>query len=211
MVVNIGASTTSLAVFEEGDILHTTVLPIGSEHITNDIAIGLRTGIDIAENAKIMYGDCAAMSVSKREEIDLFDLGSPEHEIIKKYYLSEIIHARVEEILKKINQELQNIKRVGLLPAGVVFTGAGSKILGLTELAKKTLRLPVTLGYPLDIQSTVTDKIKDLGFSTAVGLVKWGSMVKGVKNDFSERKFGSIGKLGSVSSQLKKWFKNLIP
>ena len=176
LVINIGVSTTSLAVFEEGDILHTAIIPLGSEHITNDIAIGLRTSIDIAEGVKVQYGDCHASAVGKREEIDLFEVGSQDHEIVKKQYVSEIIEARVEEILQKIDGELKRIKRSGLLPAGVVFTGAGAKLPGLIEVAKRTLRLPAVLGYPLNIAS-VTDKVNDLGFSTAVGLIKWGSQM----------------------------------
>lgn len=209
-VVNIGSSTTSLAVFEEGDVLHTAVIPIGSEHITNDIAIGLRTSIDIAEKIKLFYADCSLDTGSKREEIDLAEAGSPNHEMIKKHYLFEIVQARTEEILRKINQELHAIKRIGLLPAGVVFTGGGSKLSGLIECAKKTLKLPATLGYPLQIMS-VTDKVNDIVFTNAVGLVKWGTMMYMDKhsNSFSSPLSGF--KFKDVSSHIKKWFKNLIP
>ncbi|MCX6779975.1 MAG: cell division protein FtsA, partial [Candidatus Magasanikbacteria bacterium] len=152
-VVDFGASTTSLAVYEEGEILHSTILPIGSEHITNDIAIGLRTSIDVAERVKIEYGDCFSNTVSKKEEIDLYELGSGEHENIKRKYLSEIIEARVEEIMQKIDDELRKVGRSGMLPSGVVFTGGGAKLPGITEAAKKYLRLPATLGYPLNFIS----------------------------------------------------------
>ncbi len=214
IVVNIGASTTSLAVFEEGDIVHTTVLPIGSEHITNDIAIGLRTSIDIAEAVKLAYGDCLTESAGKRDEIDLYEVGAPDHEIVKKQYLTEIIQARVEEIFRKINQELNRVQRTGLLPAGVIFTGGGAKLPGLVELAKKTLRLPATLGFPLSMMS-ITDKVNDLGFATVVGLLKWGSTMKfgnGGSNYEGGGSFGGgIKRVNQVSSQLKKWMKALIP
>ncbi len=210
MVVNIGVSTTSLVVFEQGEIIHTAILPIGSEHITNDIAIGLRTSIDIAEAVKIEYGDCTPGQISKREEIDLASLGAPEHEMIKKQYLSEIIEARVEEILQKIDAELIRIKRNSLLPSGVVFTGGGSKLAGLTELAKKQLRLPAVLGYPLSV-ITVTDKVNDLSFSTAVGLVKWGGkMLSEGWNDTTKKGWG-LGGVSRAGSSLKKWVKALIP
>ncbi len=210
-VVNIGVSTTSLAVFEEGDIIHTAILPIGSEHITNDIAIGLRTTIDIAEAVKIEHGDCSTAEISKREEIDLFDVGAPEHEMVKKQYISEIISARVEEILQKIDQELQKIKRSGLLPSGVVLTGGGAKLPGLIEMAKRQLRLPVVLGYPLNVMS-VTDKVNDLSFSTAVGLVKWGSNMQGRNHVSSGReRGGTMHKMNLASGQIKKWIKTLIP
>jgi cell division protein FtsA len=177
MVVNIGASTTSLAVFEEGDIVHTTVLPIGSEHITNDIAIGLRTSIDIAEAAKLAFGGCIPELTGARDEVDLYEVGAPDHELVKKQYLTEIIQARVEEIFRKINQELNRVQRTGLLPAGVIFTGGGAKLPGLVELAKKNLRLPATIGYPINMTS-ITDKVNDLGFATVLGLLKWGSTMK---------------------------------
>jgi cell division protein FtsA len=209
LVVNIGVSTTSMVVYEEGEIIHTAILPIGSEHITNDIAIGLRTSIDIAEAVKTEYGDCTPGQVSKREEIDLAALGAPEQELVKKQYVSEIIEARVEEILQKIDAELQRIKRSALLPSGVVFTGGGAKLMGLTELAKKQLRLPAVLGYPLNILS-VTDKVNDLSFTTAVGLVKWGSMMQGASWADDRRK-GGFKKVGRAGNQLKKWVKTLIP
>ena len=207
-VINIGVATTSLVVFEGGDIIHTAILPIGSEHITNDIAIGLRTSIEMAEAAKIEHGDCTPGQVSKREEVDLYDLGNPTHELIKKQYISEIIEARVEEILHKIDQELMKIKRNGLLPAGVVFTGGGAKLPGLVDLAKKQLRLPAILGYPLHITS-VTDKVNDLAFSAVVGLVKWGSIMR--EQGYGGRERRSMKKVGQVGSQIKKWIKTLIP
>ncbi|MSU75829.1 MAG: cell division protein FtsA [Candidatus Magasanikbacteria bacterium] len=209
VVINMGVSTTSLAVFEEGDILHTAIIPLGSEHITNDIAIGLRTSIDIAEAVKVQYGDCNALEVPKREEIDLAEVGSQDHEMVKKQYISEIIEARVEEILQKIDTELRRVKRSGLLPAGVVFTGAGAKLPGLVEVAKRSLRLPAVLGYPLHITS-VTDKVNDLGFSTAVGLIKWGSQMH-IGNGSSHPSSGHFKKVNLAGSQIKKWIRALIP
>lgn len=208
-VVNIGASTTSIGVFEEGDLLHTVVLPIGSEHITNDIAIGLRTSIDIAEAVKLQYVDCSPANFNKNDEFDLYDAGSPDHELIKKQYLLEIVRARVEEILKKIDREFGVAKRAGMLPAGVVFTGGGVKLPGFIEEAKRVLRLPATLGYPLHVLS-VTDKVNDVAFATAVGLVKWGSVMAGSR-PAGGRSMGGLKKLGSMGEQFKKWFKALIP
>ncbi len=214
VVVNLGASTTSLVAYEEGEILHTAIIPLGSEHITNDIAIGLRTSIDIAEAVKIAHGNCAPDAVFKRDQLDLYEVGAPEHELIKKEYLHDIIQARAEEILRKINAELTALQRSGLLPAGVVFTGAGAKLGGLIDLSKKILRLPSTLGYPLGLGS-VTDKINDLGFSSAVGLVKWGSMMGetiGRKNGVRRSGLSSVRKVGgALSQQLKKMMKSLIP
>lgn len=206
MVVNVGGSTTGMAVFEEGELIHTAIIPIGSQNITNDIAMGLRVPPeDIAERVKIEYGDCNPESMSKKDEIDLFDVGAPDHQIIKRKFLSEIITARVEEILHKVDDELRKVQRSGLLPAGVVFTGAGAKLPGLVDLAKKVLRLPANLGYPLNVIS-VTDKVNDLGFAAAVGLVKWGSEMQGLQGHKTSGK-----NVSSVWGNLKKWLKALIP
>ena len=207
MVVNLGGSTTGMAVFEEGELVHTAIIPLGSQNITNDIAMGLRIPPeDIAERLKIEYGDCGPDLASKKDEIDLFDVGAPDHQIIKKKFLSEIISARVEEILQKVDDELRKIQRSGRLPAGIVFTGAGAKLPGLVELAKKVLRLPANLGYPLNVVS-VTDKVNDLGFATAVGLVKWGSEMQGKAHG---PKMG-VTKISDFFGRLKKGLGDLIP
>ncbi|MBI2037864.1 MAG: cell division protein FtsA [Candidatus Magasanikbacteria bacterium] len=210
MVVNLGGSTTSLAVFEEGQLIHTAIIPIGSQLITNDIAVGLRTSVDVAERVKLENGDCRVDLTSKKDEIDLFELGSPEHDIVKKKYLTEIISARVEEILQKIDNELRKIQRSGLLPAGVMFTGAGAKLPGLVEISKKVLRLPTNLGYPINVIS-VTDKVNDLGFATAVGLVKWGSSMQ-AGSGYGKSGVGDVFRgTGKALDHVKKLFKTLIP
>ncbi len=211
VVVNLGGSTTSLAIYEDGDILHTAILPVGSDHITNDVAIGLRTSIDIAERAKLEFGDCTADTFGKHDEIDLALAGASEHEMVKKKYLSEIINARMEEILQKIDVELRKAGRSGLLPAGIIFTGAGAKLPGLVEVAKKSLRLPASLGYPVNVFS-VTDKVNDLGFATAVGLVKWGGAMQahGLRSNGGGVMSG-LKRMNKAGGHLKKWFKALIP
>jgi len=116
--------------------------------------------------------------ISKNESINLADLGATESELVDRKYLADIIEARVEEIFYKIDAELKKLQRSGLLPAGVVFVGGGSKLSGLVEAAKKYLRLPASLGYPMGVYS-VTEKVNDLGFATAIGLLKWGGMMGG--------------------------------
>lgn len=197
-VVNLGGATTSVVVFEEGDILDTAVLPIGSEHISADLAIGLRTSIDAADRLKLEYGSAVSKDIGKKEEIDLFDLGAAEHEMVSLKFASEIIEARVEEIMDKVESIFKKIGRSGVLPAGVIFTGGGAKLNGLIEVAKRKLRLPATLGYPLNITS-VTDKVNDLSFTTAIGLVKWGMMseLSQEKNNFGNliTRFGKVNPL----------------
>ncbi len=210
VLVNIGGATTSLVVFEESDILHTAILPIGSDHITADIAIGLRTSIDVAEKVKLEYGSCLAKSISKRDEINLAELGG-EDVLISKKYIAEIIEARVEEILEKVDEELKKIDRSGMLPAGSVMIGGGSKLPGLVELSKKKLRLPVSLGHAQNVYSAV-DRANDLNFATALGLVLWGDQVLRQKGSGRLTKFISRFKsVDEVTNKLRKWFKSLIP
>lgn len=205
-VVNLGGATTSIVVFEEGDILDTAVLPIGSEHISADLAIGLRTSIDAAEKLKLEYGTAVPKDISKKDEIDLFDLGATEHEIVSLKFASEIIEARVEEIMDKVEAILKKIGRSGTLPAGVIFTGGGAKLNGLVEVAKRKLRLPATLGYPINTTS-VTDKVNDLSFTTAIGLVKWGmlSQMNEQRNDLGKliTRFGVVNPVKKIFNFFK--------
>lgn len=173
-VVDIGGSTSGMVVYENGEVIHSATLPIGGEHITNDIAIGLRTSIDVAERVKIEYGTCDMNIVKDTDVIHLGSVGGDTNDEVSKMYISEIIQARVSEILEKVDQELIRIGRHGLLPSGVIFTGGGAKIGGLVPIAKDVLGLPVTLGYALNIDSA-TEKANDIAFMGAAGLVKWGA------------------------------------
>ncbi len=208
-VVNLGASTTGLAIYEEGNLLHNAILPIGAGNVTNDVAIGLRTSIEVAERVKVECGDCAGGAAVGRDEFDLYDYGAETHEIIKRRYLSEIINARMEEILCKVDQELRRVQRSGLLPAGVVFTGGGAKLTGMTELAKIVLRLPAALGPAFSDLKSATDKTNDLSFCTAVGLVKWGSNTDSGFRMFGGGRPGRV--MGSAWGKLKKGIISLIP
>jgi cell division protein FtsA len=114
VIVNIGSATTSIAIFEEGELLHASVLPIGSSHITSDIAIGLRCPINLAEKIKIRYGSAKAEQFNKKDEIDITDLAHEENltdeiTVISPRYVSEIIEARVEEIFEKVDAELKKV------------------------------------------------------------------------------------------------------
>ena len=206
-LVNIGGATTSIMVFEEGDVMHTKVLPIGAGHITNDIAIGLRTSIDIAEKVKLEYGNCLVDEIDKRDEVDLAAVDPSEDTRVSRKHVSEIIEARLEEILKLVNNELEKIERSGLLPAGIVITGGGAKLPGLIEFAKRSFRLPASFGLPKDIISAI-DRVNDPSFSTAVGLALWGANLKSEKKGMTLPSFSSINQ---VTGRMKKWFQSLMP
>jgi len=178
-LVNLGSSTTSLAVYEDRNLIHTAVLPIGAEHITADIAIGLRCPINLAERIKREYGTASADEVDKKDEVDVSQLVKEEEvnddiSVISRKYLAEIISARVEEIFDKVDNEFKRIDRSGMLPAGIIFVGGGAELDGLVEASKKKLRLPAALGVAKNI-NVIIDKVKSPEFLTALGLVIWGS------------------------------------
>lgn len=207
IVVNLGNSTTSLVVYEEGDILHTAVLPVGAGHITNDLALGLKTPIDVAERVKVEYGQCIAQGLSKKDLINLADLGASQSETVSRYYIGQIIEARVSEILEKVDAELTKIGRSGLLPAGAYFVGGGARLGGLVELAKEELQLPCALGYPLTVES-ISDKVQDVAFASAIGLVKWGANA-GANQPSAGPSWRAAS--GKVADGMRSFLKNLLP
>lgn len=209
-ILNLGASTTSLMVFEEGDVLHTAIFPIGAAHITNDIAIGLRTSIDLAERVKVEVGTALPDSVSKHDTVDLSEFDEQETERISRKHLAEIIGARLEEIYDFAEKELKKIQRSGLLPAGVVLTGGGAKLPGVVEVAKERFRLPASIGVPMGVTSAI-DKINDPAFTTAVGLVLWSASLQNAGSEGGLFRGKDLSSIGQVTGKMKKWLKTLIP
>lgn len=211
VVIDIGGSTTSMIVIEDGDVVHTAFIPIGSEHITADLAIGLKTSIDVAERVKIFAGTTLTKGLTKRDIVDLGEYGGTEKEEIPRKFIAQIIEARVEELLDKVQTELESIGRSGVLPAGAVFIGGGSKLHGLVDIARRHLQLPASLGYPLNVTS-VTDKINDISFVTCVGLVKWGAdIMADAPSDRWRRITDGFNATKVVVGSVRKWVKSLLP
>jgi len=211
-LVNIGASTTAVAVFEEGELLHTAVIPIGSEHITADVAIGLRCPLNLAERIKLEYGTSNPELFNKKEEIDVTEIAKEEGaqdelKNVNRKYLAQIIEARVEEIFEKVDEELQKIERSGMLPGGVYLIGGGTKLTDIVETAKKQLRLPVALGRNQNIESVI-DKVNDTEYLNALGLIAWGSHIY---ESGSGPGWMNTAGLGKGLAKAKDWFKKLIP
>ncbi len=207
-LVNIGGATTSILVFEEGDILKVSVLPIGSGHITNDIAIGLRTNVDIAEEIKLSYGYASSEKIGKKDLVDLRTISEDEEGTFSVSQVAEIIEARVEELFSLVDKELKSVNRSGKLPAGIVLTGSGSKLNGIVDVAKKVFRLPSSIGVPTGVDSAI-DRINDPGATTSVGLVMWAqaSQISSVSS------FGGWGKkgIGNIFDSLKSFMKIFKP
>jgi cell division protein FtsA len=207
-LIDIGAATTGLAVFEEGELIHFAVFPIGSANITNDIAIGLRTEIGIAENIKKEHGCCILGRNKKdklsqaRKKIEIFDKVSPL--VFSKKSLVDIIEPRVSEIFDLIGKELKKIGRQELLPAGLVITGGGAKLPRIKELAKQEFKLPCEIGIPAGIVGLEEDP----SLSTVCGLVLGGVDGIGIEGDsgFTGKSFWI-----KIWVKIKKIFKTFIP
>lgn len=209
-VVDIGASTTTMAVYEEGDILHTAVLPIGGDHITNDIAIGLRTSLEVAEEVKIVMGCALPDDVDRKEQRMLSEFGSQEDDPVKARFIAEIIEARAEEIFEAVDDELRKIDRSGMLPVGAVLTGSTMQLDGMVDVAKRVLRLPSQIGRPIGI-SSVIDEVSHPGYATAVGLTLWGYGIRAMHGKGFSLKLPSIQGLDTVKNKAKEWLKKIIP
>ena len=202
LVINLGSTTTSFAVFEEGDVLTAKVLPIGARHITNDIAIGLRIPVDLAEVIKLNHGTSLPEKVSRHKLINFKDFSEKEQGTVSRKVVAKIIEARCEEIFKMVDKELANIDRSGKLPAGAVLTGAGAKLDGLVETSKKVFKIPSSLGLPQGFVSGI-NKAFDPSFSAAVGLVLWGQRPISVRS--------KIKIVSKAVPKVKEWLKNLLP
>lgn len=174
-VVDIGAGTTSLAVYEEGKLIHLAVIPIGAGHITNDLAIALKAPIEVAEKVKLKYGYATPELVRGdiNTVISLSKIASEETGECTRGFVAEVIEARLREIFDHVNEELHVIERDKMLPAGIVLTGGGANTRGVVDLGKEVLELPVKVGVPTGVEGSIAD-VDGPHFAALVGLLKLG-------------------------------------
>ena len=171
ILADIGGGTTDIAVFREGSIWHTSILPVAGYQITRDIAIGLGLPFDIAEEMKKRYGSVMPVYESKAETTSTI---SEDGHGVSYQDLCDIIRARVEEIVRLILLELPRSEYETLVPAGLVLTGGSSNLSGIEALGRDILRLPVRVGVPTNMYG-ITDALRDPAYATSVGLLLWGA------------------------------------
>lgn len=208
VLLDLGGGTTSLAVYEDNRLIHTASIPVGSMHVTNDIAIGLRSSIDVAERIKLEFGSALPDEVKKSQEINLKNVDAHEEDVsISRRQVSEIIEARLSEIFSLVNRQLRAIDRAGMLPAGVVLTGGGAKLHGIVDLAKRELRLPAQLGFPHQLPAVVgtTD---DPSFAVVVGLLL--SRMETTRTH-ERSPLRALATVGPTVAKLRGWFRTLLP
>jgi cell division protein FtsA len=172
-MVDIGGGTTDLATIVDNGVWHTAVLGIGGNHLTNDIAVGLRTPAYEAEKIKIRYGCASTAMVRDNETIEVPSMGGRPPRVLSRQLLSEIIEPRAEEIFSLVAQELRKLGYDERIAAGVVITGGTSILDGMTDLAERVMDLPVRRGAPTDVGGLV-DIVNSPMYATGVGLILYG-------------------------------------
>ncbi|HEX6293090.1 MAG TPA: cell division protein FtsA [Herpetosiphonaceae bacterium] len=212
VLVDIGGGTTDIAIFIQGGIWHSVVIPVGGNHLTNDIVYVLHTPHNTAEYLKLKYGSAIAKEPEEGEEdlIKTESFAPGEHQEISRYYLNQIIQARAEQIVELIAAEIRRSGYEGLLPAGIVLTGGSSQLPGFDELVREMLGMPVRIGTPSNLTG-LSDAVDSPPYATGVGLVKWG-MTNGLRQPG-----GSLtlprepGNWRNVYDRFKGWLKEFLP
>jgi cell division protein FtsA len=176
VICDMGGGTTDMAIYIGGDVWHTNVLAVGGDHITSDIAHGLRLPITQAEEIKIKHGHALRDEVPAGESFGIKPFGEEQPIEINRQELAHIIEARVEEIFSLVLQEIKRSGYDGLLPAGLVLTGGTSAMPGIRALASQTLNLPVRIAMPENLIG-MSDKLQSPAYSTSVGLLKWALLM----------------------------------
>ncbi len=178
-LVDIGGGTTDIAVFTDGAVAHTSVIPIGGHQLTNDIAFGLRTPPHEAEKIKHRWGCALASMVPEDETIDVASVGGRAPRVLSRHMLCrDIVQPRVEEIFSFVKAEIGRLSCEDLLASGAVITGGTTRLAGMAELGEEILGIPVRLGVPKGVGG-LAEVVKSPSFSTGVGLVQYGAAQQG--------------------------------
>lgn len=200
-LVDMGGGTTDIALFHDGSVKHTAVLAIGGNHLTSDIAAGLRTPIGEAERIKQRYGYARTNMVTRDERVELPSVGGRSARTISRQILCEIIEPRLDEIFQLIRREIAKSGYDGSLASGVVMTGGSTLLPGMVQMAEEVMGMPARLGVPIHV-SGLTDVISSPIYATGVGLVLYG-MKRQDKNFFRIREDNIFGK---VRGRMSDWF-----
>lgn len=206
VLIDIGGGTTDIAVFHQGSIRHIAVIALGGNHLTNDIATGLRTPVNEAEKIKKENGYACVSMVNKDENIEIQTVGGRAARTISKQALAQIIEPRVEEILMLAQREIVKSGFESLLASGVVLTGGTALLKGISDVAEQVFNMPVRIGSPMNIGGLV-DAVNSPMYATGVGLIFYGSRNQS-KNGFNIRSNGNI--FGKVIEKMKSWFQEVI-
>jgi cell division protein FtsA len=204
VLADLGGGTTDIGIFIEGNIWHTVVLPVGGNHVTNDVAMGLSLPFELAEQIKIEHGHSRPRALEASDLFKVTPFGDGQPQNVSRPDLARIIEARVEELFDLILQEIKRSGYDGLLPAGVVLCGGTSLLPGIRELARERLNMPVRVALPEDLRGLV-DALHSPAYATSVGLLRWG-----LSEATMPRPRDRHGE-SEWSARLKGWFRTLLP
>ena len=169
-MVDMGGGTTDLAIFSDGSVMHTAIIPVGGDHFTNDIAVGLKTARAEAERLKVQYG-CALSSLVKDDEtIDVTSIGNRPLRTLSRKLLADIIEPRAEELFDLVAHEIKRAGYEGVVTGGIVVTGGTSLMEGMADMAERILDLPARRGLPTGVGG-IHEHVGNPMFSTSVGLI----------------------------------------
>jgi cell division protein FtsA len=203
-LVDIGGGTTDIAVFTEGAIKHTAVIPIAGDQVTNDIAYALRTPTQYAEEIKIKYA-CALSSLARADETIKVPSSSGDRESreLSRQALADVVEPRYVELFTRVHEELRNSGFEELVAAGIVLTGGTAKMEGAVLLAESIFHMPVRLGAPIAV-SGLTDIVKNPIYATGVGLLKYAQRQQ---YEAKLRNMSSSAPVGGLAGKIQQWFK----
>jgi cell division protein FtsA len=212
-VCDIGGGTTDLAIYVDGDVWHTMVLAVGGNHITQDIAHGLRLPLSQAEEVKKQQGYAIRSNVGAEEYFSIRPFGEDNDVKINRQDLAHIIEARIEETFRLIMQEIKRSGYDGLLPAGMVLTGGTSALPGIKNIAAEVLGMPVRTAQPENLTGLV-DKLDSPAYSTSVGLLRWATSMRDQdmgSTGSGKRGRRSRGERNMDFDVIKNWIRRLLP
>ena len=199
-MVDIGGGTTDIAVFTEGSIRHTSVIPIAGDHVTNDVAVALRTPTKYAEQIKIKHGSVNPMKVDASETIQVPSISKRPPKAVHRRALAQVVNARYEELFTLVQNELRRSGFEDLISAGIVLTGGASNIDGAVEMAETMFQAPVRLGVPQNVSGLI-DVRENPGFATGVGL-----LLHGVQRMKTDAYFDADDNEKGIWARMKSWF-----
>lgn len=206
VVADIGGGTTDVAVFSRGSIVHTAVIPVGGNHVSSDLAVGLRCDLETAEATKRAYGHCLQLSLPADAEVTLTPMGYEAPVAIPQRFLAEIIGPRAREMAGLIATEVER-GGAGAYPGGIVLTGGGALLRGFAEVTQQVTDLPARLAAPAGVHG-MNDEISGPNHATVVGLLRWGARSRAGRSAALVGK-PQNGSTPTVGDRLGRWLRDL--
>jgi cell division protein FtsA len=211
ILADIGGGTTDIAVFVDGSVFHTTVLPVGGYHLTHDLVAGLRAPYSTVEEIKLEYGSCLPSRVDAEEIVEIESFGGQRTKEVPRRRIAEILQARVEEILEMIYIDVKRAGFDDMVAAGLVLTGGTAALPGIVELSELVLRMPVRSGVPRRIHG-LADALNSPAYATSVGLLHWAAEEAGPSSNGTKPELKLPGvHIDRFVGAAGRWIKTLIP